>query len=565
MHESTNALDRLAAKAGALYSLPAVAMKVLELTDNPKIDVAALKQCIENDPALTTKLLRVVNSSLFGLSREVCDLGQALAMMGIKPLKLLVLGFSLPPGLFEGLTTEILEWYWRHTLIKAVGARQISETVWRQPGDEAFIAGLLQDLGLLALVQQLGEPYVRFVEKVRAQERDLRALEVEALGFDHTALSARLLDQWGLPNVLIEAIHPNVGHGANVPAAPRQVGNASHDTRAGVGNDTRHHDDLRSRSPLAEIVRLAGLVADLLTEARAEVLDELLSESSPGLTPEQLDELIGVLKEKVDSLATVLSLRLPEGRDYRAVLVEAHARLAEVALEAAEDLMGGPSGGTDPVGGLADELASLSQALAQASRPIPESCHHAAAPPSVRRAAGPAPRAAAGACAVPARTALRDETDPGLLGHLAVAVNACRMAHRPLSLLLVEIDDFDDLLMHYGAAGCRRLRSLVEQACRQLDHPDTPPVAYNEAGFAIVLADCDRQPAVRLGGQLIERFAELVPGRSPGRPGLSIGVGVATVSVPSRSFPPGDLLAAAQRCLYASHASGGVVKSVEVY
>jgi len=106
---------------------------------------------------------------------------------------------------------------------------------------------------------------------------------------------------------------------------------------------------------------------------------------------------------------------------------------------------------------------------------------------------------------------------------------------------------------------------LVEQACRQLDHPDTPPVAYNEAGFAIVLADCDRQPAVRLGGQLIERFAELVPGRSPGRPGLSIGVGVATVSVPSRSFPPGDLLAAAQRCLYASHASGGVVKSVEVY
>ena len=70
-------------------------MKVLELTDDPRLDTRTLKECIENDPALTGKLLRVVNSSLFGLSREVSDLNQALALLGTKPLKLLVLGFSL--------------------------------------------------------------------------------------------------------------------------------------------------------------------------------------------------------------------------------------------------------------------------------------------------------------------------------------------------------------------------------------------------------------------------------------------------------------------------------------
>ena len=121
-------------------------MEVLELTRNPPVDPHALKACSENDPALTTKLLRVVNSSLFGLSREVSDLNQALALLGTKPLKLLVLGFSLPPGLFAGIHGEVLQHYWRHTLTKAVAGREISEQIWNQPGDDAFIVGLLQDL-----------------------------------------------------------------------------------------------------------------------------------------------------------------------------------------------------------------------------------------------------------------------------------------------------------------------------------------------------------------------------------------------------------------------------------
>ena len=134
-------------KAGSLYSLPPVAMKVLELTESPKVDARALKQCVETDPALTAKLLRVVNSSLYGLSREVSDLNQALALLGIKPLKLLVLGFSLPPQLLGGMTADALQRYWRHTLVKAVAAREISEAFWNRSGDEAFLAGLLQDVG----------------------------------------------------------------------------------------------------------------------------------------------------------------------------------------------------------------------------------------------------------------------------------------------------------------------------------------------------------------------------------------------------------------------------------
>jgi len=92
-------LDHLAARAAQLYSLPCVAAEVLKLTGSGEVDRPAIKACLENDPALTTRILKVVNSSLFGLTRKVTDLGQALALLGVKPLKMLVLGFSLPDQL----------------------------------------------------------------------------------------------------------------------------------------------------------------------------------------------------------------------------------------------------------------------------------------------------------------------------------------------------------------------------------------------------------------------------------------------------------------------------------
>ena len=203
---SPSVLDQLVKRSQRLYSLPGMAMRVLDLTNQSTIDAKALKSCIENDPALTTKILRVVNSSLFGMSREVSDLNQALALLGTKPLKLLVLGFSLPEELFSGIEGEVLQRYWQHTLIKAVAAREVSELIWDRPGDEAFIAGLLQDLGTLVLIQSLGDSYVSFLDSVFHGGGDLVALETSTLGFDHSILSARLLELWQLPATIVSAV-----------------------------------------------------------------------------------------------------------------------------------------------------------------------------------------------------------------------------------------------------------------------------------------------------------------------------------------------------------------------
>ena len=543
----TKTVERLVARSRQLYSLPAVAVKVLELTDNPKVDTRALKDCIEIDPALSTKILRVVNSSLFGLRREVSDLNQALAMLGTKPLKLLVLGFSLPGALFAGVAGNTLGWYWRRTLTKAVAAREISEAVWHRAGDEPFIAGLLQDLGMLLLIQELGAPYVDFLEKVRQHRYDLLALEAASMGFNHTVLTHALLSHWRLPESLTEAVlwRPGV---ESEPAAAAPYGE------------------------LSGIVQLAEWIARLLADGRPEVLGQLLSAGwqQCRLTPEQLGVLVEALEEKVRNLADVLSLQLPEGTDYREILVEAHARMAEVAMDVAQELVQRSqcdAGVPAPCPPLSDEMQSLSAAAARlVQRPAESAASANAVRPSSAAVVSESSLGGLEPVSCEARP-LNTQADGGLLGQLAVAVAACRQSRCPLSLLLVELDQTDELVLAHGLNGFRELRSMVENACRAVDHRCATCLPYGEAGFALLLVDCDRQMAVRQGNRLIARVAKGVSGPGIGRHvGSSIGVGAATLSLPPKNFPPKDLLLAANRCVYGSRTSGGgVVKSIEIY
>lgn len=578
MSSATVILDQLVAKAGHLYSLPAVAMKVLQLTEDPKVDTRALKECIENDPALTTKILRVVNSSLFGLSREVSDLNQAIALLGTKPLKLLVLGFSLPAGFFAGLTADMLGRYWRHTLTKAVAAREISETVWQQPGDEAFIAGLLQDLGILVLIQQLGPPYLEFLEKVYQRGADLLALETESLGFDHTLLTARLLDHWGLPKALAEAVRLDV-HGQTPDL---------------VASDS---------SQLVRTLSLAEHITAWLADGRADALEQLLHSDAhrQDLSPRQLEDIVATLEGKVRQLADVLSLRLPEGRDYSDVLMQAHERLADVAAEAAGELLTHQSARerqahTPDVNEkwVAEHVQSLHEAAARFSR---RGVPPVAAPPAIGReyaimeaftpesaltlAIGThAPSShsgtthaavlPAGTIPVSSRAAAATsvmEIDPGIVGQLTAAVNACRQSRCALSLLLVAVNDMEDLVLTRGVEGFGKLRRLLGATCQSLEHPQMTCVPQGEAGFVLVLPDCDRSSAVQYGNLLIDRMRRLATvGDRDHRTTLTLSVGLATVSLPPKNFPARDLLAAADRCLYGSRASGGgVVKSIEIY
>jgi HD-like signal output (HDOD) protein/GGDEF domain-containing protein len=587
MADDAPALERFVDQAGPLYSLPAVAVEILRLTGQPKVDLAALKQCLLRDPALVGKILRVVNSSLFGLSRGVSDLNQALALLGTKSVRLLVLGFSLPDKLFAGITGDILHRYWHHTAIKATAAREISETLYRLPGEEPFIAGLLQDLGMLVLIQQLGEPYVRFLDRAFAKAVDVNTAETVALGFDHVQLSARLFQRWLLPESLIAAI--GVGHSAErmekIPASQRS---------------------------LPQILHLADLLAGMLAEGRTDWLGGLLDASRHyhQLSGAQLTALVGTLQEKVDQLAGVLSLELPQDINYESVFFEAHRLLtvaaddAAMALSTARRVEMGLSVDSatdeDEAEAILSETTSLTNAVRRfslepssklAQRPVTASSAITAQAATALRSAAVSTSAlatmsesaVAGAAGFqePISTESQKQLVPGtetvvtsqdenlgalLLHRTGAAIAACRQARQPLSYILVEIDRYAHLLKNCGEHEAGRFAQLVGLACGMIEHSPSVQLQINDCRFAVLLTNCDRPTAVELGHQLLDHVRRLSQRHAEvARAKLSVSVGVATATIPAKNFSPAMLLDSADRCLHTAHLSGGnTLKSIDV-
>lgn len=539
MPTASEQLEPFVDRAGDLYSLPAVALEVLDLTSQSKVDVRALKACIENDPALTVRILRVVNSSLFGLSRQVSDLNQALALLGIKPLKLLVLGFSLSEALFSKLAGAAVSRYWRHTLTKAIAAREISQTLWRLPGDEAFVAGLLQDVGQLVLIQELGRPYLTLLDRVTDLQADVLACERSSLGFDHRQLSAELIERWGLPESLVKVVDAT-RRGESPPELPP------------------------SEQALADVLQVAELVADLVVDARYETLRELLDRSAPRhrLTEDQLAALVGRLNDHVRELADVLSVELPEGVDYRDVLAAAQRRMSSLSV----DLLGELARAADPEDAaqrqVVEELRGLTAAMDAFLRrgPSPERLYEAAQP---RQSA---PRGAAHQREAPAG-ALPLGLDSPLHAALSAAISFCRQGRCALSLLLVEIDRFDQTSALLGPVEAEQRVERLRRACGRLDLPHAVFLPVRSACMAVVLPDYDRSQAAQLGNQLVRTATHYLASPHGETPHSgTVSVGVATVGLPPKNCRPEELVDAALRCLSAAELSGGnTLKSIGVY
>jgi HD-like signal output (HDOD) protein/GGDEF domain-containing protein len=512
-------------RTGQLYSLPAVAVEVLRLTGESRVDARALKDCIERDPALATRLLRVVNSSLFGVSRQVTDLGQALTLLGTRPLKMLVLGFSLPKDLFTGLEASVLARYWRRTLVKAVAARDLAERLWQASGDEPFIAGLIQDIGMLALVQQLGDSYVQFLDHVQTHGGSLLDRELDSLGFDHIILSSRLLAHWGLPPALCSAIAvpPDEARIAELPSGGRM---------------------------LPQILHLAELLARLVEQPYGPALRDLLNVGARycGLTYDTLQSLVAEVQRKVAELADVLSLELPAGSDYVDLLMAAQQRLSTESFQVAAECSAAPA---------EEQLLSLAN---QMRREL-----HVA---GTVRSARPHPGRVAAPLAEPHRDApafrapLAD--DAGLPGAVGAAVQRCRQARLPFTLAIFQVDHFGDVLLMLGPAAASELVHGLRSVLADWTSQRAVAALVSDSALALVFEDCPRSEAVHLARYALSMVKPWATARFDAAE-LTLSAGLATIERPPKNFQAQELIDGAQRCLSAAELSGGdTVKSFEL-
>ena len=199
-------------------SLPAVAVQVLEMMKDDNVSVAAIAEVVQHDQGLTTKILKTVNSSFYGLSKPCGSLKQAQLLLGLNALKTLALGFSLVASLGRDQDDSFdYESYWRRSIISGVAGKAIAAEIRCAGAEDAFLGGLLQDVGMIALQKTLGKRYAKVVESCGEAHELLAAAELEAWETAHPDVGAVLAEKWRLPMSLIAPIK----HHENPTAGPK--------------------------------------------------------------------------------------------------------------------------------------------------------------------------------------------------------------------------------------------------------------------------------------------------------------------------------------------------------
>lgn len=213
-------LKKIQTYIARMPSLSTTVIKVLETCNDPQASANDLKRVISLDPVLTGRVLKLINSAYYSLSKPVSSLTRAIIMLGVNTVKNLALSFSIMDN-FKGKSSCLsfsVDEFWTHSLGVGVVAKSLAALtgvpVIRR--EDFFVAGLLHDLGKLPLHMQLPAEYYRVCETVHSGLEPLYQNEARCLGIDHRALGSIIAKKWCLGSTLVESLayHHNPADGS---------------------------------------------------------------------------------------------------------------------------------------------------------------------------------------------------------------------------------------------------------------------------------------------------------------------------------------------------------------
>lgn len=190
-------LDELVGRVREISTIPHVAMKVMQVANDPGSSVADMKSVIEMDAALSARILRCVNSSAYGLREKASSLHRAIAYIGLRQIRSLALTASVAE-LFandEAIGPYHRRGLWKHLVAVGICARLIAMRRGVEDFEDAFVAGLLHDIGIILEDQYVHEHFRRVLEKLD-DKTTLVEMERKQLGFDHARLGAKIAESW---------------------------------------------------------------------------------------------------------------------------------------------------------------------------------------------------------------------------------------------------------------------------------------------------------------------------------------------------------------------------------
>lgn len=309
MGAGSNLLDAVL-QSDNLPTLPVVAVKILSVTDGDELELPEITDIISRDASLCARILKVVNSPLYGLWNPVGTVRKAVSILGIHPVRSLVLSFSLL-GMKGNRKEDPFEYerFWEHSLATAVATRWLLKELEAPEEEEGFTAGLLGNIGQMLLARACPDRYGRVVQAKNASDRSLSELEREIVGVDHGAVGGEISRRWRLPQSLRAAIEYH--------DAPESY--------SGSENLKR----------LVRTVHLAEILADMFHSSAPHLLKGRFlrrSQELLGLGEDAFQRLSAGVHEEVRQAADYFGINVGITRSIEEILQEANARIGRVSL-----------------------------------------------------------------------------------------------------------------------------------------------------------------------------------------------------------------------------------------
>lgn len=243
-----------------LKSLPQVFEKLQSVISSPDHTSADVDAVLSTDPALSARLLKIVNSAYYGIPRQIGDILSAIIILGEDDLRNMVVATSLAQTLDQCSGLDIKK-FWRRSLLTGLIARAIGKQQKHKYSERLFVAGLLADVGQLILYQDKPELHEKVVSHSCEFDQELHTTECELIGFCHADVGTVLTRQWQFPEMISEAIE-------------------SHHHPISFDSDFETH---------VEIIALADHISGCIVE---DIDENLLPELSHQVLNEALDQLV---------------------------------------------------------------------------------------------------------------------------------------------------------------------------------------------------------------------------------------------------------------------------------
>ena len=195
------ALRRKVERVSSLPTTPAVLKQISEIIERPDISLDEISNFISNDPALTTKILKMINSAVYGFPGRISSVSHATVLLGLNVIKGLLIGASI----FE-LMQESMSGLWEHSINCATTAKLIAQRKGLKEPEDVYAAGLLHDIGKVILILQFPEEYKKVMNETDVKGITIFEAEKNHFAEAHAGVGSWLAEKWHFPVNLVESI-----------------------------------------------------------------------------------------------------------------------------------------------------------------------------------------------------------------------------------------------------------------------------------------------------------------------------------------------------------------------